>query len=102
MKNLEDIELMSWNLISGIPRSVNAAGQIIRNAEIREKTQNFVRKTKVAKVYATLMKGNIYGIESNFAVYLNPMKALNEREDSNSELFHIEKELDNLSIECME
>ena len=33
MKNLEDIGLTSWNLISGIPKSVNAAGEIIRNAE---------------------------------------------------------------------
>ena len=101
-KNVEDIGLTSWNLISGIPKSVKEAGSIMRDTEIVEIPQNFVRKTKVANVYATLVKGNIYGMERNIVVYLNPMKALNEREDRNSELSRIGKELDNLSAECME
>ncbi|MCL5783689.1 MAG: hypothetical protein M1476_07265 [Candidatus Thermoplasmatota archaeon] len=102
MKNVEDIGLTSWNLISGIPKSVKQAGLIMRDTEIAENPQNFVRKTKAANVYATLVKGNIYGMERNIAVYLNPMKALSEREDRNSELSRIGKELDDLSERCGE
>lgn len=70
--------------------------------DIVEIPQNFVRKTKVANIYATLVKSHIYGMERNIAVYLNPMKALNEREDSNSELSRIVKELDDLGAKCIE
>ena len=81
---MEEIELASWDLLLGIPKSVNAAKQIIRNKGIMEKPQNFVRKAKVTNVYVILVNGNIYGMKRNTAVYPNPMKALNEREDRNS------------------
>ena len=100
VNNVKDVESTSWKLISGIPESVKQAGVIMRDTEIAEIPQNFVRKTKVANVYATLVKANIYGMERNIAVYLNPMKALNEREDRNSELSRIGKELDSLSRKC--
>jgi transposase len=100
MKNVNDIEITPWNLISGIPKSVKQARLIIGNANIKEKPHNIVRKMKIANMYATLSRGSIYGKIRNVAVYVNPMKALNEREDRNSELSRIGKELDSLSGRC--
>ncbi len=102
MKNVKDIELTSWNLISGIPKSVKQARLIMENTDIKEKPQNLVRRSKIANVYAALVHGDIYGKERNVAVYVNPLKALNEREDRNSELARIGKELDSLSGRCMD
>ena len=99
MKNVKEIESTPWNLISGIPKSVKQARTIMWT-RIRESPKNLVRKTKVANVYAQLVHGDLYGKERNVAVYLNPMKALNEREDRNSELARIGKELDHLSETC--
>ena len=101
-KNVKEIGLTSWNLISGIPKSVKQARLIMENADIKEKPQNLVRKTKIANIYATLVHGNIYGKTGNVAVYVNPLKALNEREDRNSELSRIGKELDSLSGKCID
>ncbi|EQD32713.1 transposase IS4 family protein, partial [mine drainage metagenome] len=102
LKNVNDIELTSWNLISGIPKSVKQAREIMQDTDIKEKPQNLVRRTMVANIYATLVHGNIYGKKRNVAVYVNPLKALNEREDRNSELARIGKELDLLSATCAE
>ena len=102
MKNVKDIELTSWNLISRIPKSVKQARLIMENTDIKEKPQNLVRRSKIANIYATLVRGNIYGKERNLTVYVNPLKALNEREDRNSELARIGKELDSLSGRCMD
>ena len=98
--NVADVESAGWNLISGIPKSVKQARSIMEDSGIREKPQNLVRRSKIANVYATLVRGNIYGKERNIAVYVNPMKALNEREERNSELARIGKELDDLSGGC--
>ena len=102
MKNVEDIELTSWKLISGIPRSMKKAKEIMEHSLIKEKPQNLVRKTKIANIYSTLVHENIYGKDGNIAIYVNPLKALNEREDRNSELARIGKELDDLSEKCMD
>jgi Transposase len=44
----------------------------------------------------------LYGKTRNIAVYLNPLKALNESDERNEELFRIGKELDDLSTKCVE
>ena len=75
-------------------KGVKHARSILYDTEIAGIPQNFVRKTRAANVYATTVKGSIYGMERNIAVNQNPMKALNEREDRDSEFFRIGKELD--------
>ena len=99
MKNVKDLESTSWYLISGIPKSVKQI-RVMLNTRIRESPQNLVRKTKVANVYAQLVQGDLYGRKRNVAVYLNPLKALNEADERNSELSRIGKELDRLSETC--
>ncbi|MHB8371316.1 MAG: IS1634 family transposase [Thermoplasmataceae archaeon] len=102
MKNVKDLESTSWNLISGIPKSVKQARSIMEDTDIKEKPQNFIRRTKIANVYAELVHRELYGKERNIAVYVNPLKALNEREERNSELARIGKEIDNLSERCVD
>ncbi|EQD26718.1 transposase, IS4 family protein, partial [mine drainage metagenome] len=102
LKNVNDIELTSWNLISGIPKSVKQAKEIMQSTDIKEKPQNLVRRTIIANIYTTLVQGNIYGKKRSIAVYVNPLKSLNEREERNSELARIGKELDLLSVTCAE
>ena len=101
-KNVEEVELAGWSLISGIPRSVKQARKIIMDTEILEKPQNLVRRTKIANVYAALVQGNLYGKKRSVAVYVNPLKSLNDREERNSELARIGKEIDDLSGRCMD
>ncbi|EQD26722.1 transposase [mine drainage metagenome] len=101
-QNVKDVESASWHLISGIPRSVKQIRQILSDTEIRERPQNLVRRVKTGNIYACMTHGMLYGKDRNIAVYMNPLKALNEREDRNSELARIGKELDALSSQCRE
>ncbi|MHB1622318.1 MAG: IS1634 family transposase [Cuniculiplasma sp.] len=102
MKNVNDLELTSWKLISGIPKSVKQIRNILSETEIRSRPQNFTRKARTAHIYSVLTHGMLYGKTRNIAVYLNPLKALNESDDRNGELFRIGKELDDLSTKCVE
>lgn len=88
------------NLISGIPRSVKQTRFIMEDADIKEKPQNIVQKTKIVNICATLVHGSTYEKIRNVVVYVNLLKALDEREDRNSELSRMGKNLDNLSDKC--
>ncbi|MCL5785167.1 MAG: hypothetical protein M1151_00670 [Candidatus Thermoplasmatota archaeon] len=98
--NVTAVDLAGWFLISGIPKSVKQVRTILSKTEISEVPQNLARRTRIANVYADLVHGNAYGKTRNMTVYLSPLKALNEREDRNSELARIGKELDDLSGRC--
>ena len=101
-RNVDDLQETGWFLISGIPRSVKQIRRIIGETEIRQRPESHVRKANTAHIYATLVSENIYGEKRNIAVYVNPLKALNESDERNSELARIGKELDDLSGRCME
>ena len=98
--NVRDTESPGWSLISGIPKSVKQIRHILGNTEIRTGPENLVRKANTAYIYALLTHGNLYGKDRNIAVYVNPLKALNESDERNSELARIGKELDDLSEKC--
>ena len=98
--NVRDTESPGWSLISGIPKSVKQIRHILGNTQIRTGPENLVRKANTAYIYALLTHGNLYGKDRNIAVYVNPLKALNESDERNSELARIGKELDDLSEKC--
>ena len=100
--NVNDVESASWKLISGIPKSVKQIRNILSETEIRAKPQNLTRKANTAHIYSVLVHGMLYGKSRNIAVYLNPLKALNESDERNGELSRIGKELDELSEKCKE
>ena len=100
--NVRDTESSGWFLISGIPKSVKQIRRIMGEMEIRQRPESHVRKANTAHIYAALVRGNIYGRNRNIAVYVNPLKALNESDERNSELAGIGRRLDNLSGRCME
>ena len=100
--NVNDVESASWKLISGIPKSVKQIRKILSETEIRAKPQNLTRKANTAYIYSALAHGMLYGKSRNIAVYLNPLKALNESDERNGELSRIGKELDDLSEKCGE
>ena len=102
MGNVTELETTGWSLISGIPKSEKQIRNILSGTGIRQRSDSHVRKAKAANIYATLVHGNIYGKKRNIAVYVNPLKALNESDERNSELARIGKELDDLSGRCME
>ena len=101
-KNAKDVESAGWDLISGIPKSVKQIRDILSETGIRTIPQNITRKAKTGHIYSVLTHGMLYGSERNIAVYLNPLKALNESDERNGELSRIGKELDILSEKCME
>ena len=76
--NVNDVESASWKLICGIPKSVKQIRNILSKTEIRAKPQNLTRKANSAHIYSVLAHGMLYGKIRNIAVYLNPLKALNE------------------------
>ena len=100
--NVNDVESASWKLISGIPKSVKQIRNILSKTEIKAKPQNLTRKANTAHIYSVLVHGMLYGKSRNIAVYLNPLKALNESDERNGELSRIGKELDELSEKCKE
>jgi transposase len=99
-KNVKELEATGWFLISGIPKSVKQIHDILSHTEIKQRPDNHVRKANTAHIYADLVHENIYGKNRNIAVYVNPLKALNESDERNSELSDIAKKLDILSREC--
>ena len=99
--NVRDTESSGWFLISGIPKSVKQIRRIMGETEIMQRPESHVRKANAAHIYATLVHGNIYGKNRNIAVYVNPLRALNESDERNSELAGIGRELDGLSGRCM-
>ena len=101
-RNVDDLEKTGWFLISGIPKSVKQIRNILGETEIRQRPETHVRKANTAHIYATFVQGNLYGKIRNIAVYVNPLKALNESDERNSELARIGKELDDLSGRCMD
>lgn len=100
--NVKDVESAGWHLISGIPKSVKQIRDILRETEVKAKPQNITRKARTGHIYSVLTQGMLYGSERNIAVYLNPLKALNESDERNGELSRIGKDLDSLSEECGE
>jgi len=100
--NVKDTESAGWYLISGIPKSVKQIRGILTGTEIRAMPQSFTRKAKTAHIYSVLTHGMIYGKIRNIAVYLNPLKALNESDERNEALSRIGKDLDSLSEKCGE
>ncbi len=102
MGSLRDLESTPWRLISGIPKSVKQIRDVLQHVEIRTGPQNLTRKANTAHIYSTLAHGMLYGRVRNIAVYLNPLKALNESDERNGELSLIGKELDRLSGKCVE
>ena len=101
-KNVEDIEGTGWFLISGIPRTGKQIRNILTKTEIRQRPESHVRKANTAHIYAKLVHESIYGKIRNIAVYVNPLKALNESDERNSELIEIAEKLDDLSKRCMD
>ena len=101
-RNVRDVETAGWYLVLGIPRSVKRIRAILSGTEIRQSPDSHVRKANAAHIYATLVTKNIYGKLRKMAVYVNPLKALNESDERNSELAGIAGKLDGLSDECME
>ncbi len=100
MKKAEDIELTSWRLLSVTPKSVIAATQIIRNSRNKSDTAEFCREDESGQCLCSSREG-IFAASASIAVYLNTLKALNERARLNSELSHICEEPDNLPTECV-
>ena len=92
-RNIRDAETAGWYLVSGIPRSVKRIRAILSRTEIRQRPDSHVRKANTAHIYGKLR---------NMAVYVNPLKALNDSDERNSELAGIAGKLDRLSDECME
>ena len=102
MGNVTELETTGWSLISGIPKSEKQIRNILSGTGIRQRSDSHVRKAKAAKIYATLVHGNIYGKKRNIAVYVNPLKASNVCDERNSELADIAGKLDELSNKYME
>jgi hypothetical protein len=93
------VEEMGWQLICGLPKTLNAVQEVLDATEVPARPETLVRQTGVTTVYAVEAERKLFGQERRVVVYFNGARAVREADQRNGELAKITEALGKLSEE---
>ncbi len=96
------VDETGWKLICGVPRSSNAASNIIDTTDVRLTPVNHIHKSKSNHIYAIRKTELLFGKKRSVVVYMSQGRRSKEIDAQNEALADIGKELDGLSEEGKE
>jgi len=97
-KHVELVEQSGWKLLSGVPKTLKDAQEIISDNEIRIGPDSLVRSSQAGHIYAEKITRQLYGkIRSTF-IYENRSRAVRDSDARNEALNLIGQDLDALSL----
>jgi len=99
-KYVNTIEQAGWKLICGVPKSVNDALEILKKTNIDYSWDTLVRSSKSGRIYATKVRGVLYGKERSVVVYANRQRRVRDGDSRNDALASIEEALQALAENC--
>ena len=80
---------MGWQLICGLPKTLNAVQEVLDSTEVPARPETLVRQTKVSTIYAVETKPSLYGKERRVVVYLNGARGMREADHRNGALAEV-------------
>ena len=83
------VEEMGWQLICGLPKTLNAVQEVLDSTEVPARPETLVRQTKVSTIYAVETKPLLYGKERRVVVYLNGARGMREADHRNGALAEV-------------
>jgi transposase len=97
-KHVELVEQSGWKLLSGVPKTLKEAQEIISDNEIRIGPDSLVRSSQAGHIYAEKITRQLYGkIRSTF-IYENRSRAVKDSDARNEALNLIGQDLDALAL----
>ncbi len=97
--HVEAVEEMRWQLICGLPKTLNAVQEVLDEVEVPWRPETLVRRTKVTTIYAVETERELYGKRRRLVVYMNMARAQKDRDERNEALATLTEELEKLSKE---
>ena len=98
LKHIELVEKSGWKLISGVPKTLKKAKEIIAETEIRIGPESLVRSSQAGHIYAEKTVNQIYGKPRSTFVYENRSRGVRDSDARNEALSVIGQDLDELSL----
>ena len=98
LKHIELVEKSGWKLISGVPKTLKKAKEIIAETEIRIGPESLVRSSQAGHIYAEKTVHQIYGKPRSTFVYENRSRGVRDSDARNEALSVIGQDLDELSL----
>lgn len=98
LKHIELVEKSGWKLISGVPKTLKKAKEIIAETEIHIGPESLVRSSQAGHIYAEKTVNQIYGKPRSTFVYENRSRGVRDSDARNEALSVIGQDLDELSL----
>lgn len=98
LKHIELVEKSGCKLISGVPKTLKKAKEIIAETEIRIGPESLVRSSQAGHIYAEKTVNQIYGKPRSTFVYENRSRGVRDSDARNEALSVIGQDLDELSL----
>lgn len=98
LKHIELVEKSGWKLISGVPKTLKKAKEIIAETEIHIGPESLVRSSQAGHIYAEKTVHQIYGKPRSTFVYENRSRGVRDSDARNEALSVIGQDLDDLSL----
>ena len=98
LKHIELVEKSGWKLISGVPKTLKKAKEIIAETEIHIGPESLVRSSHAGYIYAEKTVHQIYGKPRSTFVYENRSRGVRGSHARNEALSVIGQDLDELSL----
>jgi hypothetical protein len=95
--HVKAVEEMGWQLICGLPKTLNAVQEVLDATEVPSRPETLVRQTDVTTVYAVEAETKLFGKERRVVVYFNGARAVREADQRNGELARVTAALGKLS-----
>jgi len=97
-KHIELVEQSGWMLISGVPKTLKEATEIIAENEIHTGPESLVRSSQAGHIYAEKTVRQLYGKLRSTFVYENRSRSVKDSDARNEALHVIGQDLDNLAL----
>jgi len=95
--HVKAVEDAGWDLISGVPKSLNSVQSILEGFEVDMDPSTLTRRSEVGHVYSDSTTGELYGRNRKVAVYTNSARSTKDRDTRNDALSTIGEDLDALA-----
>src|SRR5690606_13220112 len=86
LKHIELVEKSGWKLISGVPKTLKKAKEIIAETEIHIGPDSLVRSSQTGHIYAEKTVNQIYGKPRSTFVYENRSRGVRDSDARNEAL----------------
>ena len=97
-KHVELVEQSGWKLVSGVPKTLKEAKEIIAENEIHIGPESLVRSSQAGHIYAEKTIHQLYGKQRPTFVYENRSRGVKDSDERNEALYVIGQDLDALAL----